>query len=92
SYAAENDSADDPVSQAVLAMVGPVGVRAAAVAGPEFLGVSLNPAQEAAVSDADISGPGPVRVLVVAAREDARSPGRPARLAGRSPGGGRHVS
>jgi acetate kinase len=45
-------------------------VRAAAVAGLEFLGVRLDPAQEAVTSDADVSGPGPVRVLVVTARED----------------------
>jgi acetate kinase len=45
-------------------------VRAAAAAGLEFLGVSLDPAQEAVTSDADISGTGPVRVLVVTARED----------------------
>lgn len=45
-------------------------VRAAAAAGLEFLGVSLDPAQEDVTSDANISGPGPVRVLVVTARED----------------------
>jgi acetate kinase len=45
-------------------------VRAAAVAGLEFLGVSLDPAQDGVTSDADISGPGPVRALVVTARED----------------------
>jgi acetate kinase len=45
-------------------------VRAAAAAGLDFLGVSLDPAQEDVTSDADISGPGPVRVLVVTARED----------------------
>jgi acetate kinase len=45
-------------------------VRAAAVAGLEFLGVSLDPAQDGVTSDKDISGPGPVRVLVVTARED----------------------
>ncbi len=45
-------------------------VRAAAVAGLEFLGVSVGPAQDEVTADADISGPGPVRVLVVTARED----------------------
>ena len=45
-------------------------IRAAAVAGLEFLGVSLDPAQDGVTSDADISGPGPVRALVVTARED----------------------
>jgi acetate kinase len=45
-------------------------VRAAAVAGLEFLGVSLDRAQDRATSDADVSGPGPVRVLVITARED----------------------
>jgi acetate kinase len=45
-------------------------VRAAAVAGLEFLGVSLDPAQQGVTSDADISGSGPVRVLVVTAREE----------------------
>ena len=45
-------------------------VRAAAVAGLEFLGVRLDPAQDGVTSDADISGPGPVRVLVITARED----------------------
>jgi acetate kinase len=45
-------------------------VRAAAAAGLEFLGVSIDPAQDGVTSDADISGPGPVRVLVVTARED----------------------
>jgi acetate kinase len=45
-------------------------VRAAAVAGLEFLGVSLDPGQDGVSSDADISGSGPARVLVVTARED----------------------
>jgi acetate kinase len=45
-------------------------VRAAAAAGLTFLGVSLDPAQDGVNSDADISGSGPVRVLVVTARED----------------------
>jgi acetate kinase len=45
-------------------------VRAAAVAGLEFLGVSIDPAQDGVTSDADISGPGRARVLVVTARED----------------------
>ena len=45
-------------------------VRAAASDGLAFLGVSLDPAQDSVSSDADISGPGPVRVLVVTARED----------------------
>jgi acetate kinase len=45
-------------------------VRAAATDGLEFLGVSLDPAQDSVSADADISGPGPVRVLVVTARED----------------------
>jgi acetate kinase len=45
-------------------------VRAAAAAGLTFLGVSLDPAQDSVNSDADISGSGPVRVLVVTARED----------------------
>jgi acetate kinase len=45
-------------------------VRAAAAAGLTFLGVSLDPAQDSVNSDADISGSGPIRVLVVTARED----------------------
>jgi acetate kinase len=45
-------------------------IRAAAVDGLEFLGVSLDRAQDRVTSDADISGPGPVHVLVVTARED----------------------
>jgi acetate kinase len=45
-------------------------VRAAAVAGLDFLGVSVEEAQDEVTSDADISGPGQVRVLVVTARED----------------------
>ncbi len=45
-------------------------VRAAAADGLTFLGVSLDPAQDSVSSDADISGSGPVRVLVVTARED----------------------
>ena len=35
-----------------------------------FLGVSLDAAQDGVSSDADISGAGTVRVLVVTARED----------------------
>jgi acetate kinase len=59
----------------VLVFTGGVGehsarVRAAAAGGLEFLGVSVDPAQDGVSSDADISGPGPVRVLVVTARED----------------------
>jgi acetate kinase len=45
-------------------------VRAAAVAGLDFLGVSVEETQDEVTSDADISGPGQVRVLVVTARED----------------------
>jgi acetate kinase len=45
-------------------------VRAAAVAGLEFLGVSVDPGQGGVTSDADISGPGRGRVLVITARED----------------------
>jgi acetate kinase len=59
----------------VLVFTGGVGehsprVRAAAAAGLEFLGVSLDPARNDATSDADIGGTGPVRVLVITARED----------------------
>jgi acetate kinase len=59
----------------VLVFTGGVGehsprVRAAAAAGLAFLGVSVDPARNAQTSDADISGPGPARVLVVTARED----------------------
>jgi acetate kinase len=59
----------------VLVFTGGVGehnprVRAAAADGLEFLGVSLDPAQDRVSSDADITGFGPVRVLVVTARED----------------------
>jgi acetate kinase len=59
----------------VLVFTGGVGehsprVRAAAADGLEFLGVSLDPAQDSVSADADISGSGPVRVLVVTARED----------------------
>lgn len=59
----------------VLVFTGGVGehsprVRAAAADGLTFLGISLDPAQDAVSSDTDISGPGPVRVLVVNARED----------------------
>lgn len=59
----------------VLVFTGGIGehsprVRAAAADGLTFLGVSLDPAQDDVSSDADISGPGPVRVLVVTARED----------------------
>ncbi len=69
-------------------------VRAAAVAGLDFLGVSIDPAQDRVTSDAEISGSGPVRVLVVTAREDleiarqaravlaARHADRPAQAAG----------
>lgn len=45
-------------------------VRAAAADGLQFLGVSLDPAQDGVTSDADISGTGSVRVVVVTARED----------------------
>jgi acetate kinase len=59
----------------VLVFTGGIGehsprVRAAAADGLTFLGVSLDPAQDEVSSDADISGPGPVRVLVITARED----------------------
>jgi len=59
----------------VLVFTGGVGehsprVRAAATDGLEFLGVSVDPAQDSVSADADISGSGPVRVLVVTARED----------------------
>jgi acetate kinase len=59
----------------VLVFTGGVGehsgrVRAAAADGLEFLGVSLDPAQDSVSSDADITGSGPVRVLVITARED----------------------
>jgi len=59
----------------VLVFTGGVGehsgrVRAAAADGLAFLGVSLDPAQDGVSTDADISGPGPVRVLVINARED----------------------
>jgi len=59
----------------VLVFTGGIGehsprIRAAAADGLTFLGVSLDPAQDGVSSDADISGPGPVRVLVVTARED----------------------
>ena len=59
----------------VLVFTGGVGehsgrVRAAAADGLAFLGVSLDPAQDSVSTDADISGPGPVRVLVINARED----------------------
>jgi acetate kinase len=59
----------------VLVFTGGVGehsgrIRAAAADGLEFLGVSLDPAQDGVSSDADISGDGQVRVLVVTARED----------------------
>ena len=59
----------------VLLFTGGVGehsppVRAAAAAGLEFLGVTINAGRNAATADADISGSGPARVLVVTARED----------------------
>jgi acetate kinase len=59
----------------VLVFTGGVGehsprVRAAAAAGLGFLGVSLDPAQDSVSADADISGAGSVRVVVVTARED----------------------
>jgi acetate kinase len=59
----------------VLVFTGGVGehgarIRAAAADGLTFLGVSLDPAQDSVTTDADISGAGPVRVLVVTARED----------------------
>jgi len=59
----------------VLVFTGGVGehsprVRAAAADGLKFLGVSLDPGQDGVSTDADISGAGPVRVLVITARED----------------------
>jgi acetate kinase len=59
----------------VLVFTGGVGehsprIRAAAADGLKFLGVSLDPAQDSVHTDGDISGPGPVRVLVITARED----------------------
>lgn len=59
----------------VLVFTGGVGehsprIRAAAAAGLEFLGVSLDPKRNGQTSDADVSGAGPVRVLVITARED----------------------
>ena len=59
----------------VLVFTGGIGehspsIRAAAATGLEFLGVSLDAARNSASRDADISGPGPVRVVVVTARED----------------------
>jgi len=59
----------------VLVFTGGVGehssrVRAAAADGLKFLGVSLDPTQDGVSSDADISGPDRVRVLVITARED----------------------
>jgi acetate kinase len=59
----------------VLVFTGGVGehsgrIRAAAADGLGFLGVSLDPAQDGVSSDTDIGGDGPVRVLVVTARED----------------------
>jgi acetate kinase len=59
----------------VLVFTGGIGehsprVRAAAADGLEFLGVSLDLAQDGVSAEADISGSGPVRVLVVTARED----------------------
>lgn len=45
-------------------------IRAAAATGLEFLGVSIDTVRNGASRDADISGPGLVRVLVVTARED----------------------
>ncbi len=63
-------------------------VRAAAVAGLGFLGVSIDQAQDSVTADADITGSGQVRVLVVTAREDVEI-ARQARetLAARTPGG-----
>ncbi len=59
----------------VLVFTGGVGehsppVRAAAAAGLEFLGVTIDAGRNAATADADISGNGSARVLVVTARED----------------------
>jgi acetate kinase len=62
-------------------------VRAAAAAGLEFLGVSLDPSQDGVTSDADVSGSGAVRVLVVTAREDVEI-ARQARAALAAPMGG----
>jgi acetate kinase len=45
-------------------------VRAAAAAGLAFLGVSIEEGRNGATADADIGGSGPVRVLVITARED----------------------
>ena len=45
-------------------------IRAGAANGLAFLGVSVDPDRAGATPDADISGPGPVRVLVITSRED----------------------
>lgn len=45
-------------------------IRAAAVAGLDFLGISIDPDRNRATADAEITGRGPVRVLVITARED----------------------
>jgi acetate kinase len=62
-------------------------VRAAAAAGLGFLGVSLDAGQDGVTSDADISGSGPVRVLVLTAREDVEI-ARQARAALAAPAAG----
>lgn len=59
----------------VLVFTGGVGehspqIRARAAAGLGFLGVTIDQTRNEATADADISGPGPVRVLVITARED----------------------
>ena len=45
-------------------------IRARAAAGLGFLGITIDQARNEATADADISGPGRVRVLVITARED----------------------
>jgi acetate kinase len=65
-----------------IAFTGGVGerapaVRAGALAGLEFLRLRIDGANESAHGDTEITGPGSAtRVLVVAAREDSRSPAR----------------
>ena len=59
----------------MLVFTGGVGehspqIRARAAAGLGFLGVTIDQARNEATADADITGPGPVRVLVITARED----------------------
>jgi len=70
-----------------LAFTGGVGehspaIRAAAATGLEFLGISVDPGRNAAISDADVSGPGPVRTLVITAREDIEIARQARELAG----------